>query len=153
MNNTSKNAKIAALHEVPRNKTHGREMFEKQKECNLISLETLSSLGHGEKDLANKLIAMSRYGNVDSTILIGAFKNDLGRYKVWFFTNDHSYSISIYLPEGNNSYMGCIASCRKPKPGETWTRGSDLADGKYSDETWLSILNDIVSYEMKNLQL
>lgn len=44
-------------------------------------------------------------------------------------------------------YLGCIASSRKPRAGETWTRGSDLHDGDLNKETWYGILADIVSYE------
>ena len=45
------------------------------------------------------------------------------------------------------TYLGCGASARKPRAGETWTRGSDLADGPLTFETWVKILGDIVSYE------
>jgi hypothetical protein len=66
------------------------------------------------------------------------------------YTAIHSYSISMILPspEKPNGYMGCIASCRAPYPGETHTRGNDLPDGPYSDETWHAILAAIVRYEI-----
>lgn len=44
--------------------------------------------------------------------------------------------------------LGCTASSRKPRAGEDWHRGSDLADGPLSEDTWRRILADIVSYEM-----
>ena len=36
-------------------------------------------------------------------------------------------------------------------PGETWTRGSDLADGKFNRETWERILRDIIRNELQKL--
>ena len=33
-----------------------------------------------------------------------------------------------------SSYLGCVAQARKPRAGEDWTRGSDLADGELDDE-------------------
>jgi hypothetical protein len=45
-------------------------------------------------------------------------------------------------------YLGCTASTRKPRAGEDWPRGNDLADGPLSEETWHSILADIVGYEL-----
>lgn len=47
-----------------------------------------------------------------------------------------------------NSYLGCIASTRKPRAGENWNRGSDLVDGSYSKETFDKIIYDILAYEL-----
>lgn len=69
--------------------------------------------------------------------------------KMWarVFTDRYSYSISA----GPN-YLGCIMSARKARAGETWTRGSDLPDGKFSEETWQKIVLAIVSYELVELE-
>jgi hypothetical protein len=48
----------------------------------------------------------------------------------------------------DGGYLGCIAVNRKARAGEEWERGSDLADGPLTEETWRKILSDIVSYEM-----
>jgi len=64
------------------------------------------------------------------------------RVRIYTFTN--KYSIAASPPD----YLGCIASARKPRAGEDWTRGSDLADGPFSRETWDKILTDIVAYEV-----
>ena len=45
-------------------------------------------------------------------------------------------------------YLGCGSSSRKPRAGEDWHRGSDLADGPLTEETWHKIIGDIVSYEL-----
>ena len=72
------------------------------------------------------------------------------RFKV--YTNDHCYSITALVEQRTvgqyHTYLGCIASSRKPRAGEDWTRGNDLADGELSLETWNKILADIVSYEL-----
>ena len=58
---------------------------------------------------------------------------------------------NLYLVTANldgDTYLGCVASAREPRRGETHLRCSDLADGKFSLETWMRILTDIVAYEM-----
>ena len=72
----------------------------------------------------------------------------IGHYHFFIYTNDHSYSIIAKTKKGGRSYLGCIASSRKPRAGEDWTRGNDLSDGDLSLETWHQILGDIVSYEL-----
>jgi len=77
-----------------------------------------------------------------------------GRVYLKLYTNDHSYGISARPPIGgkDDGYLGCIASSRKPRAGEEWTRGSDLADGPFCRGTWLKILGDIVGYELVKIQ-
>lgn len=124
------------------------DMIEKEYSGKLISIEEAQDMGY---DLLIKwLRSVSRYGNIKSTVLLLKYE---GRICAKFFTNDHIYSISARQPsEKYDGYLGCTASCRKPRAGETWTRGSDLADGIYKEETFIHILKDIVSYEMKSLQ-
>jgi hypothetical protein len=70
-------------------------------------------------------------------------------YKRWhIFTDTNRYSINVHVHADGRGYLGCLASCRKPRAGEDWHRGSDLADGPLSMGTWHRILADIVSYEM-----
>ena len=61
-------------------------------------------------------------------------------------TAEHRYSISA-----TPTYLGCIASATRQRPGEDWTRGNDLPDGPFSRETWESIKDRIISYEMVKL--
>lgn len=68
------------------------------------------------------------------------------RIRVYLYTDGNRYSI-VATPD----YLGCIVSARKPRPGEDWTRGNDLADGRFCKETWHKILADIVSYELKTI--
>lgn len=65
---------------------------------------------------------------------------------IYFYTNDNEYSITF-----NKDYLGCIVSDRKPLPGENWTRSSDLCDGPFSHDTWLGIMNDILSVELVDI--
>lgn len=82
-------------------------------------------------------------------IIDGSFTED--RIHFYIYTNEHQYSITANVEEGGRSYLGCISSNRKPRAGEDWTRGNDLADGDLSLETWNRILGDIVSYELVNV--
>jgi hypothetical protein len=61
-------------------------------------------------------------------------------------TNTHSYHLSFA-----DDYLGCTSSCRTQRPGEGWTRGSDLHDGKFSRETFDAIIRDIFAYELVEL--
>jgi hypothetical protein len=75
------------------------------------------------------------------------------RVRVYLFTKTNKYSISASLPdlnrkEDDKGYLGCTTSCRTPRAGEVWTRGSDLPDGDFSFETWIKIISSIVNYEL-----
>jgi hypothetical protein len=74
-------------------------------------------------------------------------------YNLRLYTERHIYHI-IVRPNRDHgkSYLGCTVSTRKPRAGETHTRGNDLADGEFTDETWHKILADIVSYELVPLE-
>lgn len=69
----------------------------------------------------------------------------------WFairiYTSKHKYQISAR----NGTYLGCTASTRMSRPGEDWTRGNDLPDGEFSEETLARIFRSIVFYEAKEV--
>jgi len=65
------------------------------------------------------------------------------RFRIKLFTDVNEYSIVAYA-----NYLGCVFSSRRPRAGEDWTRGGDLSDGKFSYETWVKILSDIVGTEL-----
>jgi len=71
-------------------------------------------------------------------------ENDIIRVRL--FTDRNVYGI-VAKP----TYLGAMASSSKPRVGEDWTRGNDLADGPFNHDTWVKILSDIVSYELVNL--
>ena len=102
-------------------------------------------------DKANQFGKFSSDKNIHVLEHSDSSDND-GTYQFRIYTNDNSYSIVARTYDrtkpGNRSYLGCIASSRKPRAGEDWTRGNDLADGDISEETWNQILADIVSYEL-----
>ena len=127
------------------------ERLEEEKKAHLINNEELKK---SLPELAEWLKIISRYGNVDSVCQIFRDKRDQERYFLYIFTDEHSYHISAYAPSEKRpkGYLGCIANCRKPRVGETWHRGSDLSDGSYSKETFIKIIGDIVSYELKTIQ-
>jgi hypothetical protein len=68
-----------------------------------------------------------------------------------FFTTDHEYVISAKDVEGEDGYLGCQATTRKPRAGENWNRGNDLPDGPFNRETWDRIIFGIVRYELVKL--
>lgn len=70
------------------------------------------------------------------------------KYGVRIYTDNNVYKIVARETSGNQGYLGCVASSRKPRAGEKWTRGRDLADGSLTKETWYRILGDVVSYEL-----
>lgn len=135
---------------------HAREMLEKENKATLITFEELLELGYGE--LCSWLKEIARFGNLERTMLF--FRRppvdgwDKPGVKAVFFTGEHRYAIHAHIgrqPDGYG-YVGCVACARKPRPGETWTRGNDLPDGPYVRKTFDRIVQRIVSYEMKNLQ-
>jgi hypothetical protein len=77
-----------------------------------------------------------------------------GRYEVQLYTKERVYCITVRPPttENDRGYVGCTSSARMPLAGESWTRGSDLADGNFSMETWNDIMTDIVSNEIVKLE-
>jgi len=106
-------------------------------------------------ELGKWLKPLCRFSKIEDFIVADYKENKL-RLKI--YTKDHSYSISARLPNSErlgkgqmisvDGYLGCIAQTRKPRAGEDWNRGNDLADGSYSKETFDEIVCDIVAYEL-----
>lgn len=71
-----------------------------------------------------------------------------GDREVVIYTDTNSYKIYANSEELGVGYLGCISSARKPRAGESQTRGNDLADGPLTKETWYNIIGDILSYEL-----
>lgn len=74
------------------------------------------------------------------------WESDGDSVKIILFTDNYTYTI-----RATENYLGCGVSCRKPRPGEDWTRGNDLADGRFCRETWDKILKDIIAYELVSI--
>jgi len=71
-------------------------------------------------------------------------------FKCSIYTDEHIYHLVAVIND-KNTYLGCQATARKERPGETWKRGNDLADGELEVNTWERILSDIVKYELVRL--
>ena len=127
---------------------HVIRMIEKEYKGKLIDVLEARKQGYGS--YIDWLKHITKYGNFKNTVLF----IDLGdTLRTVFFTGEYEYYIRATLPKNDDvGYLGCIVNCRKARPGETWQRGSDLADGRYCKETFDRIVCDIVSYEMKHLQ-
>lgn len=105
--------------------------------------------------LVGWLKPLCRFNKLEDFIICDYKEN---RLHLKIFTKDHSYSISARLPNSEklgdgkmisvDGYLGCIAQTRKPRAGENWNRGNDLADGSYSKETFDEIVQDILAYEL-----
>lgn len=123
----------------------------------------------GKDDALNMLKAwferdLSRCARWDRDVELVEHLAD-GTVRIRIYTDVHRFSISARpgaaYPEDPDerdpriqySYLGCIADTRKPRPGEDWMRGNDLRDGDLSEETWIGILGDIVSYGILRLQI
>jgi hypothetical protein len=69
------------------------------------------------------------------------------RFKI--YTSEHSYCIVAI--ESKRTYLGCIATTRKPRAGEEHYRGNDLPDGKLTRKTWDAIKTAIIGYELEKI--
>jgi len=79
--------------------------------------------------------------------------------KIWTAANEYTITAAIEAADGRNpedalaaSYLGASSVSRLQRPGETWNRGNDLPDGRFSEETWREILAGIVRYEAQEIK-
>lgn len=129
---------------------------------------SISILKENFSELFNWLKQISRESKIENFIYISDYKK--GEIQLKIFTKDHQYYISAHLPkiimsspeiESKNGitilgidgkkdggYLKCIAEARKPRAGEDWNRGNDLANGNYSEKIWQEIKDDILAYEL-----
>lgn len=72
-------------------------------------------------------------------------EDDKVAIRIKVFTADKEFTISATKPRGGyHGYLGLGYSLTTPLPGESWTRGGDLTDGKYESDTFDRILVDIL---------
>jgi hypothetical protein len=98
----------------------------------------LDSLGPEYKDLVSWVRSM-RHGRDKALVL------DHGdAVRLRWYTDTQNLSLYVVPPSTAkpDGYMGGSVQHRAPYPGETWTRGADLADGPYAFETWCQFLAD-----------
>jgi len=65
-----------------------------------------------------------------------------------FYTEQFKYRMYANDRSNDDGYLGCQVSARKARAGEDWLRGNDLADGPFTEATWLRILKTIINYEL-----
>ena len=79
--------------------------------------------------------------------------------KIAFYTDRHKYYITAIEEEDDGKYVGtagylsCQVETRKPRAGEDWHRGNDLADGPFTCQTLEQIKNSIIAYELEVLSV
>jgi len=86
---------------------------------------------------------------------LGKFKFFAGKRVHIVENSDNALRLRLYtarnyyalVANDDNDYLGCVASTRVPRPGEDWTRGNDLPDGRFCKETFNSVMGAIVFYE------
>jgi len=107
----------------------------------------LGVLRENMPELAEWIKSICRYNAKFEDFIVADYKES--RLSLSFYTKNYKYSLSARLPNpDDNGYLGAMVDTRKPRAGEDWNRGNDLADGKYCKETWDRIVADIVSYEI-----
>lgn len=84
-----------------------------------------------------------KYFNL-SRIEIVENNQDLLRFNV--YSPKQCYKFRVH-----DSYIGCGATNRRSRAGETWNRGSDLPDGNMVRETLFQILGAILFYEAEEI--
>lgn len=100
------------------------------------------------KQQVSKIGKHASLENVEFTNKNSLSDDQVDSLHFYLYTNENRYSISASIYEDGHNYLGCTVSSRKPRAGEDWTRGNDLADGGLTSNTWISILSDIVAYEL-----
>ncbi len=106
-------------------------------------------------ELKNWIKALGRFINPEEFAKIDKEEDKQGekKLKISMFTNENVYHITGVDKDGKDGYLGATMSHRKPSAGETWTRGRDLADGKFNKETWEKIKDNIISCELVPLKI
>jgi len=132
-----------------------KERIEENHGAKLIKYEELIVIA---PEFALWLKDIIRYRNVDSTALIfwDINRNDgANHFSCTIFTNDNKHTFYGYAPTEDKpkGYLGAGTTGRKPRPGHLYAGGNDLPDGPYSKKTFNNIVNAIVAYELKTLQL
>ena len=155
-NATEEASSYPQVDRIETNEEYNQNLKSRLSEINNATLINYEELIEVAPEFSLWLKEIVRYGNVDSQVMIFLDTKDNGknRFICRLYTNDHYYSITGYKPiDKKGGYLGCTASTRKNRPGEDWSRGNDLPDGKYNKKTFDSIIRRIVAYELKTLQL
>lgn len=91
----------------------------------------------------------------DKFILINEYCPSTAKINFSIYTDRYEYKFVAIKPgkERENGYLACGLSGRKPRAGEDFTGGRDLADGSYSFETFQKIMFDIVNFELVKMDV
>ena len=73
-----------------------------------------------------------------------------GSFSFRLYTDANAYTI-VARRSSEADYLGCAVVARKARSGETWMRGNDLPDGKYTRDTWDKIVGAILFYEVHKI--
>ena len=113
------------------------------KKYSLTLYNWLNSIVRGNNNVNNNMIIVERINHNKDKVI-----------NIIFYTFNNLYSITAIKPnKKNKGYLGCILNKRKPDVGEWWTRGSDLADGDFNENTWNLIISNIIASEVLPLEI
>lgn len=106
--------------------------------------EWVEELCPGENSLGN-------YATIEEKHTVTGSEGSTDTIRIRIFTDNYKYAIVGIDRDEDDGYLGCVRDSLKMLPGESWTRGRDLADGKFNRSTWDRILRDIVRSEIRML--
>ncbi len=140
-----------AVGDVPA-KTHTDEIRERNRVLIGSSFKSMCP------EFLEWILAFSQRGKnpVDAMVLCEEPSEHGSIFRASLFTERYTYHIVAHpswvtADTGHEGYLGATVTNRKERAGEDWMRGSDLADGSYSEDTWRRIMVDIISHEMVRL--
>ena len=131
---------------------HHEELLVEHYGGSRISLETLEFKCI---ELFNLLKQVLIFKSDRNRVLIINKPRERADYHIFLFTSAYEYRISVRTPKSDQDkgYLGCGVSSRMPRAGEWHTRGNDLPDGEFSEETWEDIIFRIVNYELTQVRV
>lgn len=96
---------------------------------------------------------LSRFAPVETHVqLLNGEPGSAPKLRIRLYTDANAYTLTA-SERGDHGYLGCVATSRKPRAGETQHRTRNLSEGALSEDTWRDILADIVAYELVRLHL
>jgi len=95
--------------------------------------------------------SLEEFAQIEEVRAVSGSEGVIERIRIRIFTDNYKYAIVGIDRDNDGGYLGCVRDCLKMLPGETWTRGRDLADGKFDRSTWDKIVRDIMRSELRKL--
>ena len=141
---------------------HAEQTPIRKKPESVFTIQDINIENENPPELLKKAFdKLKKWINIGKFFEASDFNFKLSKTHHWLIelelaTNNNIYHISVHYRKSNQKlsdlYMGCTMSSRRSRAGETWKRGNDLADGKFSEKLWNKILSDMLGAEMVKFQ-